>query len=304
MKVLVSHKVNEISGTRTIVQLPHPVTGMSNRYMVTTAPNMIFELTIVGGESLSSIILKPEDGMKGMDGYAISSGEMIVTTPISPVYFLLSTLSRHEQNYRTWEDIEELLLEQSSNYQHILPLLERTIGLVAEEVEPTEGVKCYRLSRAKLFNMLNKKAETMMNKLPSSVERTVIVQKLAPIRFDEPTPEIMYQRARLQLAMDMLLNYLPDVLAKEFKAQKADDFKLLHEFTIELEKSRKIEVMKTMNKMMHTNGSKRAVENEDEFSQKGKKAKKQNNVSSSARRLQKVDTNGMAKLTSFFKKKV
>ncbi|KAJ8096823.1 ribonuclease H2, subunit B [Lipomyces tetrasporus] len=302
-----------------IIALPHPSTAVPTRYLVTRSPLAIHELTIIDHPAPHSTLIS-HPSQSGSDdtstasspasetspteqdtGSVISSAQMHIATPVTPFLFLLRVLLQHEPQYRTWDDISDCLQLEAPAYRHILALLESGLDKVTDTVEPAAGLRCYRLSREKLFRTLSSRIARMANNLPAILTKTHVTNMLAPVRFDERTPDEMYDRAKRQVAIAILAGYLPASLAKEFVHKFESEKRMLDEFVSGLEKARAQEMMRQMMAAGAGNGKRRF---EDEDGDETSKNKKKNaNASNGVRKLKKADTTGMSKLTAFFAKK-
>ncbi|KAK9464328.1 ribonuclease H2, subunit B [Lipomyces arxii] len=291
-----------------IVSLPHPSSGIATRYFVTRSPLAIHELTVIDDPSHSmmlsytSLDVQPHSqSLPEPDestGAVLSSSAIYIATPTTAFFFLLPTLVKFEQQFRTWDDIFDDLLTTSLTFRHVASLLESQIAKVTDIEEPAPGLLCYRLSRDKLFAHLSNRAKSMAANLPRNFVRVHITKKLAPVRFDDVVPEDMMLRARLQGAIAILNLNLPAQLASDFQKLYKEDETVLSEYVAELDKARGVEMMKQM--MVASNGNKRGIENEEPDTRKKNAVKK---VSNGVRRLAKADTSGMSKLSTFFTKK-
>ncbi|KAK9319677.1 ribonuclease H2, subunit B [Lipomyces orientalis] len=307
-----------------IIALPHPSTAVPTRYLVTRSPLAIHELTIIDHPAPHSTLISPPTRSDSDDtstttatsspasetspaeqdtGAVMSSAKLHIATPVTPFLFLLRVLLQHEPQYRTWDDISDCLQLEAPACRHILSLLESGLDKVTDTVEPAAGLRCYRLSREKLFRTLSSRIARMANNLPEILAQTHVTNKLAPVRFDERTPDEMYDRARRQVAIAILAGYLPASLAKEFVSKFESEKRMLDEFASGLEKARAQEMMRQMMAAGAAgNGSKRRFEDED-GDETSKNKKKNANASNGVRKLKKADTSGMSKLTTFFAKK-
>ncbi|KAK9373092.1 ribonuclease H2, subunit B [Lipomyces chichibuensis] len=310
------------NSVRSIVTLPHPSTAVRTRYLITRSPLAIHELTIIDHPTPHSTLIS-NDSSSDCDaaptplspasetlpteqdtGCIISSAKVHIATRVAPFFFLLRVLLQHQARYRTWEDIFDSLRVETPAYRHISALLESELEKIADTVEPAVGLRCYRLSNEKLFRLLSSRITRMTEKLPAMLAKTHVTCKLAPVRFDESSPDEMYVRARRQVAITILAGYLPSSLAKAFVARFESEKRVLDEFVSRLKEARAKEVMKQMMIAGIGNGKRKF---EDEDKDEALKNKKTGNngrhVSNGVRKLKKADTTGMSKLSMFFNKK-
>ncbi|KAK9237718.1 ribonuclease H2, subunit B [Lipomyces kononenkoae] len=318
-----------------IISLPHPSTGVPTRYLVTRSPLAVHELTIIDHPAPHSTLISHDDDQSLSDcldddgggpvaataataaaaheslqtgrdmagGSIISSSQVCVATPMAAFFFLVRVLVQHESQYRPWEDIFDWLQLETPAYRHIAALLEPELAKITDSVEVTESMQCYRLSRDKLFRLLSGRITRIANNLPAIVRQTHVTNKLAPVRFDETTPDEMYELAKRQVAITILSGYLPSSVAAEFMCGFASEKKVLDDFMSQLKEARAQEMMKQMMVAgVVGNRGKNKFEDEDE-ALKNKKAAKNGMASNGVKKLKKVDTSGTRKLTSFFGKK-
>ncbi|KAK9478292.1 ribonuclease H2, subunit B [Lipomyces japonicus] len=311
-KVLIVPEFHE-ENPHQLISLPHPSTGRLTRYLVGGNPKAVYELTLVQKSRFQSMLIcnstntdqgltKDDENSNNNDyGSVKSSAELVISTLVSPLFFALQVLNKHANQFRTWEDLSDSLLSVSPAFRYIDDLLEQSISLICDIQEPAPGMVCFRLSKEKLFAHLSSKVLKIKSRLPQSVEKQFVTKRLAPVRFDVPTPNEMYDRARSGIATDIVASYLPPGLSEEFMEIGKDEQAKLHEYLASLEKERSIELTKQMFSAGGSGGgvNKRSLEEqEDKPANKPKKKA----LSINAARKQKIDTAGMKKMTSFFKK--
>ncbi|KAK9450694.1 ribonuclease H2, subunit B [Limtongia smithiae] len=299
----------------TILSLPHPATSVSTRYLYSPKPRGLYELTLVDHANPHSIILTSEldasDAKHANNscptgtedkGSVISSAQICIATIISPQLLLLPVLFRYEAQFRVWEDISDALMRTSASFELILDFLEQHVSTITDIEEPAEGLKCYRLSRPKLFAHFWTRAKRMASHLPDSIVKSQIERKLAPARYDISTPQEMYQAARHQTALTMLAAYFPPQLMTEFLAAHAEEKQKLATYIEELNEQRAEEMM-LQSAVSDRKPAKRKFEDADAAAAAAAKEKATSKSSKGVRMLNKVDKSGMSKLSTFFKKK-
>ncbi|KAK9354847.1 ribonuclease H2, subunit B [Lipomyces doorenjongii] len=304
-----------------IVTLPHPSTAVRTRYLVTRSPLAIHELTIIDHPTPHSTLISHSSSLdcdagptplspvsetsatEEDTGCIISSAQVHIATRVAPFFFLLRVLVQHEAQYRTWEDIFDCLRLETPAYRHISALLEPELEKIADTVEPAPGIRCYRLSRDKLFRLLSSRITRMTDKLPEILAKTHVTSKLAPVRFDESTPDEMYVRARRQVAITILAGYLPSSLAKAFVAGFESEKRVLDDYVSRLKEARAQEMMRQMMMAGAGNGKRKFEDEDKDEALKNKKTGKNAHASNGVRKLKKADTTGMSKLSMFFNKK-
>ncbi|KAK9331494.1 ribonuclease H2, subunit B [Lipomyces starkeyi] len=304
-----------------IITLPHPSTAVQTRYLLTRSPLAIHELTIIDHPTPHSTLisdassldcdaaptpLSPASETSSTEqdtGCVISSAKVHIATRVAPFFFLLRVLLQHEAQYRAWEDIFDCLHLETPVYRHISALLEPELEKIADAVEPAPGLRCYRLSRDKLFRLLSSRITRMTDKLPAILTKTHVTSKLAPVRFDESTPDEMYVRARRQVAITILAGYLPSSLAKAFVAGFESEKRVLDEFVSRLKEARAQEMMRQMMIAGAGNGKRKFEDEDKDEALTNKKTGKNGHASNGVRKLKKADTTGMSKLSMFFNKK-
>ena len=126
------------------------------------------------------------------DGYIVKNAEMLIATPIDPMFLLLPSFidessaksPTSKRLFLSADDLLEKLAEKSKHFSHIssqerLRLsMEQRLGSICDTVE-AGAEAMYRLSDAKLLRELVRKAKTMIAKgLPASMEERIIRKAL------------------------------------------------------------------------------------------------------------------------------
>ncbi|KAM0795016.1 ribonuclease H2, subunit B [Usnea florida] len=151
----------------------------------------------------SKPVLAEADDRPISDGYTVKNAEMLIATPIDPLFLLLPSFvyessaksPTSERLFLSADDLLEKFSEKSKHFSHI-----SDHGLIRLSVEQRMRAVCntvdagdeemYRLSDEKLLHELMQKARTMVAKgLPASMEEQFIRKTLeAPVmvvRHDE-----------------------------------------------------------------------------------------------------------------------
>ena len=137
------------------------------------------------------------------DGYTVKNAEMLIATPIDPLFLLLPSFvyessaksPTSERLFLSADDLLEKFSEKSRHFSHISDhelirlSVEQRMGAICDTVDAGDE-KMYRLSDEKLLRELMQKATTMVAKgLPASMEEQFIRKTLeAPVmvvRHDE-----------------------------------------------------------------------------------------------------------------------
>ena len=126
------------------------------------------------------------------DGYIFKNAEMLIATPIDPMFLLLPSFidessaksPTSKRPFLSADDLLEKLAEMSKHINHISSqdrlrlAIEQRLGAVCDTVEAGDEAM-YRLNDAKLLRELVQKAKTMVAKgLPASMEERFIRKAL------------------------------------------------------------------------------------------------------------------------------
>jgi hypothetical protein len=322
-----------------ILSLPHPRTTTSTRFLLHPTKGL-YELTVIPStpsQPRSWLLTANEEPAKEGwigNGQVLSDGALHVATPIDPLFLLLPHLFPPKQTrFLPADDILESLAQcwqpiirpGSVARRH----LEARIRAVSDAVDVGEE-KAYRPSQSKVLSVLAKKCADMASGgLPKSLEDEFVTKPLvrpvtgvvvmpddvsvetaAPPPQQSAAPPEIVQLLRIRVAAQFLAaTYLPEKIAALLTEHLAEvhDFAALDEHLLELKKLRAEAAAVRSGDFSLKRGM-----NDDEAAdlraEKKRKAeeeekKKKKNVSKGVRELSKVNTRGMAKLTSFFKKK-
>jgi hypothetical protein len=323
-----------------ILSLPHPRTSTSTRFLLHPTRGL-HELTVIPSTPsqprswlLTTANEPAKDGWIG-NGQVLSDGALHIATPIDPLFLLLPHLLPPKQTrFLPADDILESLAQC---WQPVIRpgtvarrQLEARLRAVSDAVDVGEE-KAYRPSQPKVLSALAKKCLDMASGgLPKSLEDEFVTKPLvrpvtgvvvmpedsedseetAPPPQQPTAPPEIVQLLRLRVASQFLAaTYLPPTIATLLTEHLAEvhDFAALDEHLQELKKLRAEAAAVRSGDFSLKRGM-----NDDEAAdlraEKKRKTeeeekKKKKNISKGVRELSKVNTRGMAKLTSFFKKK-
>ena len=193
-----------------IVSIPNPATSTLNRYFVCPDKGF-YEFTRIAApkRAYRSWLLAPDQTSKadgssahgetpatsvGQQGYVLQSPEMMIATPIDPLFLALSALSEGDevggmQMFLSLSDYVDKLEEQAAQFKQIMrndrgqansldKVLEARIAAVCDELEAGDE-KLYKLSKQKLLDVLVIKARKMVTQgLPASMEERFVKHPL------------------------------------------------------------------------------------------------------------------------------
>ena len=200
-----------ISPESRIVTLPNPAASTPNRYLV-CAEKGCYEFTRVAPahkKECKSWLLAPhrtasahgatakddaeEEGDRDK-GYVLQSPDLMIATPIDPLFLILPTLiedaeeGKGVQMYLSSSDYIARLEEDSEHFRHMMQgpgrsnlerMFEQRLLSICDSMRAGDET-LYRLSRTKLWNVLMEKAKKMARKgLPASIEERFVRQALA-----------------------------------------------------------------------------------------------------------------------------
>lgn len=189
-----------------VISLPNPASSISSRYFVCPGSGF-YEFTRIAApkKACRSWLLAPKDHKTGRndgpmdesqteqanEGYVLEKPDLMVATPVDPLFVLLPMLADGEQGsyltfadyvYSTekqgWEHLHQLL--RKPGFADLERKLEQRMTAVCDSLDMGDGGdKMYQLSRAKLLSELAKKARKMVERgLPASVEDRFVKQAL------------------------------------------------------------------------------------------------------------------------------
>lgn len=199
---LLSVLPKDVSVGARVVTLPNPATLAPNRYFICPEKGT-FEFNSVAApkKACRSWLLapgeaKPEDSTaqdgeakpRDNQGYVLETPQLLVATPLDPVFLLLPTLALDEKMFLAFSDHMERLTDKASHLrqmcddeiarQRLEARFEARLGAVCDSVYAGDE-KMYRLSLDRLLEELLRKARAMIEHgLPASMEERFVRQAL------------------------------------------------------------------------------------------------------------------------------
>ncbi|KAF5380605.1 hypothetical protein D9615_004589 [Tricholomella constricta] len=302
-------RVNASTGL-SFIRLPHPRTaqGISSLFLpsetladasISCPPSKILEIQAVSPPDPRSWFLGQE---------VVADGKLLIITPIDPTFLLIPILQAVHSNdgtagnYRPADDIFEdasLKLQkpdESDNASVLGNDIIRfgSIGCVKDALrhicdikEITPTIVVYRLSQPKVLEYLRRKVSRLSAPDALEVSKTTI-RGLARDGLMEDGKETLLQVGRIRAACDLLSHYLPsDVRALLIGSY---DFTELDAY------------FKSMNDEVAAAAVEAKGKIKDKSTTGDDKKRKGAKGSQGVEKLKKANVNGMAKLSSFFKK--
>ncbi|KAK3709806.1 hypothetical protein LTR37_010634 [Vermiconidia calcicola] len=187
-----------------IITLPNPATATPSRLLVcpekgfyeftrVAAPKRACRSWLLAPEHDATAANNEEEGVDGDEAYVLQTPDLMIATPIDPLFVVLSALAHGDeaagkQTYLTASDYLERIGEQSDHFRQVMrsegsekleKIFEARMAVVCDGMEAGDE-KLYRLSRQKLLEELVGKAKRMVAKgLPASLEERFVKQALA-----------------------------------------------------------------------------------------------------------------------------
>ena len=200
----------EISPSARILTLLNPATSNPSRYLLcpdkgfyefarVAAPKKACKSWLLAPDhEVTSSGLAIDNEVDGSEGYVLKTPDMMIATPIDPLFLLLSALAgdhmaemdggRREQEYLSPSDYTERLSETSEHLKQMLrsdmrskfaAMLEARLEVVCDIMDAGDE-RLYTLSKQKLLRELVGKAQRMvMRGLPASMEERFVKRELA-----------------------------------------------------------------------------------------------------------------------------
>ncbi|KAF8315966.1 ribonuclease H2, subunit B [Amanita rubescens] len=295
------------------LRLPHPRTGIASLFLPVKGPkdtagdiSVILEVQAVTPAETRSWFL---------DNEVVSDGRLLLMSPIDPTFLLFPILQAtnppedgYEHHFRPADDIFEdasLKIEERCgrhddtsydvNAQDILqlaslPCIKDALRRVCDMKEITSKIEVYRFSESKALEYLRKKVAYLSS--PSTVEgsKTLLRNLAKDGLFDDGKEKLLEGTllARIRAACETLSQYLPKSLGGALEASY--DFGDLEKHL----KNLRDEVIAPGNPKPKRESTSAAMQHEDK--------KRKNKASQGVEKLKKTNVNGMAKLSSYFKK--
>ncbi|KAI0358438.1 hypothetical protein OH77DRAFT_1494140 [Trametes cingulata] len=296
----------ERSGPR-FLRLPHPRTGIPSLFVAHETPqaSSLLEVQSVSPPNRRSWFMQDE---------VVEDGKLLVMTPIDSAFMLIRLLQSSVPtdgstgNFRPADDI----IEEAANKIASSPSADSVVAVSSSDVLYLSSLRCvhaamrrvceyknitpeitvFRYSPERVHEYLRAKVSRLSADSISELSRT-LNRNLAKDGLLEDGKEALLASARIRVACDLVSQYLPrDVYDKLLSLY---DFASLDAHMKVLKEESMALAAVNMN----------AVEAKESKSQKetGTEKKRKAKGSHGVEQLKKVDTRGMAKLSSFFQKK-
>ncbi|KAJ4001600.1 ribonuclease H2, subunit B [Lentinula boryana] len=297
------------------IRLPHPRTGLSALFLPHQTPS---------GSTISELqVVEPINSRSWFIGNEIiADGRLLMIMPVDPAFLLVPILrSVSPRNgtpgqFRTLDDIFEeaaMKLDQSSSKDSTEAILTKDLATFASldcckdsltrlvdirlpSSDLPSDIIVYRFSSTKFIEYLKLKVENLLKADVIEGSKT-LMRSLAKDGLMEDGNEDLLQAGRLKIACDLIAQYIPSDLHTLLSASY--DFAELDVYLEKLEEERRL---KAQEASANTRSRKKVVKKEDSKEKADKrKAPKQ---SQGVEKLKKANINGMAKLSTFFTKKL
>ncbi|KAK2464258.1 hypothetical protein APHAL10511_003715 [Amanita phalloides] len=294
----------------TFLRLPHPRTGIASLFLPANHSNdfshnasRILEVQAVAPTEARSWFLEDE---------VISDGRLLLMTPVDPIFLLLPILQvtnpsddGYEIPFRPADDIFEDAARKIEERcrQHDDPsyvidardilqfasfqCTKDSLQQVCDVKEVTLDITVYRFSESKVLDYLRRKVERLAS--PNVVEESkTLLRSLAKDGLLDDDNEKLLKVARIRAACELLDQYLPKNIGNALQASY--DF---GDLDVYLKGMRGEVIVSVDRKPKH--GSTSTAKSQEE-------KKRKNKTSQGVEKLKKANVNGMAKLSSYFKK--
>ncbi|KAJ7072116.1 ribonuclease H2, subunit B [Mycena amicta] len=241
-----------------------------------------------------------------IDQEVVSDGKLLVFTPVDPAFLLIPVLqSVYPENspgmFRPADEIFEdaaTNLEQSSEpstsirkedvlYFASMECCRRALKRVCDVKEISDDIVVYRFSREQVVQYLRTKVERLSTPETTELSRT-LVRNLAKDGLLEDGKEELLKVGRVRAACDLVGQYIPPALRTALTASY--DFSALDTHFRSIEEEQESLMVQRPSK------KKSAPAPTDK--------KRKQSSSQGVEKLKKVKTTGMAKMSTFFTKKV
>ncbi|KAH8828238.1 ribonuclease H2, subunit B [Flagelloscypha sp. PMI_526] len=285
-------------GKSRFLRLPHPRTGLPALFLPKTADSPDGRDSILELHSIS-----PDEPRSWFMGDNIfSDGSLLMLTRIDPVFLLIPIILSVQPKdsplpFRPYDDLFEeadAKLNSGCNLDIIalsrLSCVQHAMQYLCDVQDVTEDLVAYRYSQTRLLDYAQKKVARISNREVLEQSRA-IVRRLAAEGLMEEGEDSLLAAGRIKAACQLVGHYLPSELMGMLCA--AYDFKALDEHTA-------AHVAAQTALIAPTTMSKKPTKKAQEPDSKKRKAAK---GSTGVEKLKKTNTEGMAKLSSFFTKK-
>ncbi|EKM54493.1 uncharacterized protein PHACADRAFT_123606 [Phanerochaete carnosa HHB-10118-sp] len=293
------------------LRLPHPRTGVPSLFLPYAKPDgrtSIMEVQTVAPPNERSWFLS--------EGQVVQNGELLIMTPVDPAFLLipilhvLSSPNGHAGTFRPVDDmfedaVEKLLQSAPSSTEHLckedllrflsLDCARNAMARTCEKKQITEELTVYRYSPDVVVENLRKKVMRLNSQPMFEASKTLTRALARDGLMDDGKDGILEGKlmGRLRAACDLVSQYVPDHLQKRLLASY--DFTTLEEHIKSLNDEAAALAAAEMGKMEIKESKSSATEKTN--------GKKRKTASTGVEKLKKVNTKGMAKLSTFFQPK-
>lgn len=268
------------SDAKDIILLPHPRTSKLCQFLVTDS-NAVCEILTFGSSTTTKQSLFLSD-------YIVGTAPLYIATPFDVTFFLIAILNTASTKATTKTSTTRYV--ETDELLDLLPIRIRSAAApcLPRVCEALEGSRdeYWRFSRAKAVAYIREKVERVKNVLPPSI--------LDQLPSTPAAPERVVSGAREKAAWELISSYVPDGLAAEIA--------LLYDF------SEVVEYLAAQHAAPEVFDPSQFVRRPlDEDSPNGQfvadaKRKNVKKRSKGVEALKKVNTKGMASISSFFAK--
>ncbi|KAF8813795.1 hypothetical protein BYT27DRAFT_7180561 [Phlegmacium glaucopus] len=298
-----------------VFRLPHPRTSLPSLFLP-------FESSGADGEEISKIleiqaVSPPEERSWMLGKRVIADGKLLTMTPIDPAFLLLPIMQAIQPldgstlQFRTADD----LFEEAANIFGKPPAVDSSSTetndtfILAQDIIDLWSLKCMRKAVRSICDVKNIAADIVVYRFsPSKIneylrtkvahlekcaalESRTIVRELAKDGLMEDGQEDLLRLGRIRSCCDLLAQYLPPDIRSKLLASY--DLSRLNKYL----GANKEEALKVA-----TVAPAKTQAKEDDKAKGVEKKRKGAKISQGVEKLKKVDTTGMAKLSSFFNK--
>lgn len=229
------------------------------------------------GEGEGRLTLPKEDTKNPNEdkaSFVVSDGSLTVSTPVSPLYFIISILYKNKAQFLLPSHLHDLLEAESTEIDPQArtldyELFKSTAYKICDtlsEAPPTENTNTlsesdvYRLSTEKLFALFDSIVERITGAgLPTDIYKQIVLAPLLPpnsVDDDDKNGvnQDLLELAKKRTAMKLLFSYVPDEISAAYYGTKESQFENLDKHLSELKKQRDAAIQRQM-ALSHAGGS-------------------------------------------------
>ncbi|THV02445.1 hypothetical protein K435DRAFT_836487 [Dendrothele bispora CBS 962.96] len=295
--------------TGRFLRLPHPRTGLPSLFL--SSSDTILEVQAVDASNPRSWFVGEQ---------VIADGKLLMMLPVDPTFLLIPIfrcLVPEDGSLGTFQPPDDLFEQAASKLAEVPPRTKDDTKTISEDdvlyfsslecTKPaltricdfqdlTPEIRVCRYSSTKVVEYLRKKADGLLITGVLDNSRTLI-RGLARDGLMEDGNEKLLQAARKKAACEIVSQYTSTEVRLAFMKSYEEDFKELDTYLRRLEDERMaLDIPKAP-----TRGRKKAgTDGEDARAEKPKR--KAEKGSAGVEKLKKANINGMAKISTFFKK--